>query len=100
LTAFAGRDMTGRFIDADLYGKFAGMLQSGLGRVVDEARPILVQGSARWLERKAWARVSVLLAPLCAEDGVVNIILGGMAVERTGGAGSGTPPTGTVTALS
>ncbi len=82
LTAFAGRDGTGEFIDAQRYGEaVASRMQEGLGMVVDQCRPYLVLSNVYWLTRRAWARVGVLHLPLSTDGVGVNMLMGGMSVE-------------------
>jgi len=82
LAVFTGRDSTGRMVDEALYEPAVlDRVLSGMNHVADTGTALLSIGSSYWVARKEWARVALLLLPLAADGRMVDMILGGIAVE-------------------
>lgn len=69
-----GRDVTGRFVDEELYGEAASEIFENLKMVAVEVRPYRRMARLEWLGRKGLMIESAEL-PLVDEDDRVNMIL-------------------------
>lgn len=71
-----GRDVTGRWVDADLYGEAAASIFEGLHAVATEIRPYRRRARLDW-HRQHWLTTEAVELPLLGPDGAVNMILRG-----------------------
>jgi hypothetical protein len=71
-----GRDVTGRWVDADLYGEAASDIFDGLRAVATEARPYRRRARLDWYTRQHLTTEAVEM-PLLGPDGTINLILRG-----------------------
>ncbi|PKQ05254.1 MAG: PAS domain-containing protein [Alphaproteobacteria bacterium HGW-Alphaproteobacteria-11] len=73
-----GRDATGCWVDADLYGKAADRVFASLLQVAREARPYRRRSPMTW-HPHSWLTMESMELPLVDEDGRVNMILRGVS---------------------
>lgn len=71
-----GRDVTGRWVDADTYGEAAAEIFEGLKTVVTEVRPYRRRARLDWYAQHHLTTEAVEM-PLIGADGTINMILRG-----------------------
>ncbi|WP_339830592.1 PAS domain-containing protein [uncultured Parvibaculum sp.] len=71
-----GRDVTGRWVDADLYGEAATSIFEGLRAVATEIRPYRRRARLDW-HTQHWLTTEAVELPLLGPAGTVNMILRG-----------------------
>ncbi len=71
-----GRDVTGKWVDEEIYGEMAGEVFDGLAAVAWEMRPYRRLSRLDWIARP-WLAMESLEMPLLDDDGRVNMILVG-----------------------
>jgi len=71
-----GRDATGHWVDAELYGEAAPQIFDGLRVIVEEMRPYRRLTRLDWHTRN-WLGMEAVEMPLVDETGAVNKILRG-----------------------
>ncbi|MDO8839420.1 MAG: PAS domain-containing protein [Parvibaculum sp.] len=71
-----GRDVTGRWVDADLYGEAAADIFEGLRTVVTEVRPYRRRARLDWYKQH-WLTTEAIEMPILGPDGTINMILRG-----------------------
>ena len=69
-----GRDVTGRYVDEELYGEAATEIFNNLRLVAEEVRPYRRLARLDWHDRN-WLMMESAELPLVDEDGRVNLIL-------------------------
>jgi hypothetical protein len=77
VTALAGRDATGRWIDRNLYGDNTDRVLWAYRRCVETRAPVAVRESVQFVD-KDWIVIEVLLMPLGGADDFVGRVLGGV----------------------
>jgi hypothetical protein len=77
VTRFSGRNIAGRFVDADLYGPIASRLLEALDFVCLSRRPVLVKGCIIVRRDSYWSGFETILLPLANSLGEITQILGG-----------------------
>ena len=73
-----GRDATGRWVDADLYGEAADRIFASLLQVAREVRPYRRRSPMTW-HPHSWLTMESMELPLIDESGRVNMILRGVS---------------------
>jgi hypothetical protein len=71
-----GRDVTGKWVDEEIYGCMAQQIFDGLAAVAWEVRPYRRLARLDWYSRP-WLAMEALEMPLLDDDGRVNMILRG-----------------------
>lgn len=69
-----GRDVTGCYVDEELYGEAATEIFNNLRLVAEEVRPYRRLARLDWYDRN-WLMMESAELPLVDEDGLVNMIL-------------------------
>ncbi len=77
-----GRDVTGRFVDADLYGPATPEIFDSLALLTAEIRPFRRHSRLSWNGRQ-WLILEALELPLVNDDGAVEMILRGSSFSYT-----------------
>ncbi len=76
-----GRDVTGRDVDADLYGEAVQEIAASLARVAQDPRPYRRIAHLTWHEYD-WLEMEAVELPLVGDDGSVNTLLCGSIFHR------------------
>ncbi|MBX3496603.1 MAG: PAS domain-containing protein [Parvibaculum sp.] len=71
-----GRDVTGRWVDADTYGEAAAEIFDGLKIIATEVRPYRRRARLDW-HKQHWLTTEAVEMPLLGPDGEVNMVLRG-----------------------
>jgi hypothetical protein len=91
VTAMAGRDATGRWLDEELYGENLDRMLWAYRKCVDDRAPVAVREQIQFADRD-WIVIEAVLLPLGSQGGRIDVILSAVdtidpSVER--------PPQGT-----
>jgi len=76
LTERMGRDVTDRWVDAELYGDAAADIFEGLRAVATEVRPYRRRARLDWYKQH-WLTTEAVEMPILGPDGTINMILRG-----------------------
>lgn len=77
VTALAGRDATGRWIDLDLYGDNTDRVLWAYRRCAETRAPVAVRESVQFVD-KDWIVIEVMLMPLGGTNDQVDRVLAGV----------------------
>lgn len=91
VTEMAGRNATGRWLDAELYGARTEDMLWAFRTCVAERSPVLVREEVQFASKK-WLNVEAILLPLGDDAARVDLLLSAVDVAA---AGAEIPPDGT-----
>ena len=91
VTELAGRDATGRGLDAELYGERTEDMLWAYRQCLDRLGPVAVREKVQFVA-KDWVAVEALLMPVGEPDQPPNLVLSGVDFAAPGAA---LPPAGT-----
>lgn len=76
-----GRDVTGQFVSADLYGEATEEIVNSLEETVREARPFRRTAHLKWHERD-WLEIEAVELPVVDDEGSVIALVCGLVFRR------------------